>query len=124
MPALRLVLEGERVVDDNPVLPMGNRPTNERQAGWADEPLSLLALAEALQRLVGEAPDPYVGPSPELDAWFDRYGRAADILVEVSNGDSRLLRSLAGPVLEDGDQRQPGCGLIITAAIRLERGRR
>lgn len=124
MPALRLVLGSDRVADDNPALPMGNRPTSEAQAGWADEPLSLLALAVALEHLVGEAPDPYLGPSPELEAWFTRYGRAADILVEVANGDARALRRLFGPVLDDGEEREPGRGLIISAAVRVERGRR
>ena len=105
----------------------GRKLTYDRlpPAGWANERLSLLALAVALEHLVGEAPDPYAGPSPELDAWFARPNRrAADILVEVANGDARVLRSLAGPVLDDEDERQPGRGLIILAAIRLERGSR
>jgi hypothetical protein len=92
-------------------------------SSWAVEPLSLLTLAVALEHLIGEAPK-LCGPPQELDAWFSRHGRAADILVEVSNRDARLLRSLSGPVLDDGDERPPGRGLLITAAIGVEVGRR
>jgi len=120
MPALRLVLGSDPVADDNLVSP-GSRSA---PTGWADEPRSLLALAVALEHLVGEAPDPYLGPSPVLDAWFARYGRATDILVEVANGGAGVLRSLSGPVLDDGEERAPGRGLLIAAAITVERGRR
>ena len=113
---LRLVLPNDQVA--------GNNAAKERQARWANEPRSLLALAVALDHLVGEGPDPYACPLSELEAWSARYDRAAGILVEVANGDARVLRSLAGPVLDDDDERRPGRGLIILAAIRLERGSR
>ena len=120
MPALRLVLGSDPGADDNVLATRGrSAPT-----GWADEPRSLLALAVALDHLVGEGPAPYAGPSPELDSWFARYGRAAEMLGEVANCDARVLRSLAGPVLDDGEKREPGRQLIIAAAVVVEGSRR
>jgi hypothetical protein len=89
--------------------------------GWAQEPLSLLTLAVALEHLVGPSPDAYAdGLTPELSAWFDRHCRAADILAEVANGDAAALRSIVGPPHDDDGPRPPGTGLVVTAAIILE----
>ena len=108
-PALRLVGGDERP----PVAP---------PAGWSTEPDALLALAVALEAVVGEGPDPYAegGMTPALQSWFDRYGRAADILVEVAGGDASLLRSTA-PARPDIGDDPPGASLLGLAAITAER---
>lgn len=112
-PVLRLVLGG---------LPAPLEPTT-KAFQWSRQPRSLLALAVALEHLVGDAPDGQEW-CPSLEQWFGRYERAASILAELSNGDARLLRSLSGPLLEgDDDRRGPGEALLIAATISVEGGR-
>lgn len=115
MPALRLVGVDERlppsIEEDQPA------------TGWASDPAALLALAIALGAVVGESPDPYAeGMTPELQAWFDRHGRAAEILVEIGDGDAAALRA-AAPKHPDIGDAPPGHSLLILAAIIIERGR-
>lgn len=108
MPALRLVGDDQQLSYPEP------------KAGWSTEPETLLALAVALEPLVGEAPDHLNGMSPELEAWFERHGRAGDILAELSNGDSAMLRA-AAPARPDIGDAPPGLELLLLAAIRIER---
>ena|GEM_PF-7027852 len=95
--------------------------TTQQSGGWANELLSLRNLAVALEQLAGPGPDPYQGPSDELFRWFDRYGRATEILAEVANRDAPLLRSLAGPPCDDEEPPPPGRELLLAAAIHVER---
>lgn len=90
-----------------------------RPSDWANEPCSLRALAVALEHLVGEGPDPYLLTN-ELVSWFERQGRAAEILVEVSNGDAGRLRSLMGPPHDDDGPRAIGTALLVAAALEIE----
>jgi hypothetical protein len=106
---LRLVSSQESLPPDSP-------------SRWANEPLSLRAVAVALEHLVGPGPDPYAGASPELDGWVERHRRAAAMLAEVANMDAGLLRSLAGPPHDDDGPRPVGTGLLVTAANSIGRG--
>jgi integrase len=96
--------------------------TDSRRGETAADPSPTVLAAEAarLDRdVVGDEPDDATTWSPELAAWFDRHGAAADALAGMVGGDARRLRQAAGPAPEVG--RVEGRGLLISAAIRAER---
>ena len=98
---------------------MAGASNDETTSGWADEPLSLRALAVALEHLAGPEPDVSTS-SEDLGWWFTRWDVASDILTEVANMDAAVLLSVAGP---EADDPPVGHRLLIAAAIRLDERR-
>lgn len=97
-------------------------PADDPAFRWASDPQALLDLAVALERLVGPGQDAYEGDvrdgiTPEAQAWHDRFHRAAMLLAEVANQDSKVLRSLISPPAEVGEISEPGRYLLLAGAI-------
>ncbi|MDQ3641786.1 MAG: hypothetical protein M3450_10110 [Actinomycetota bacterium] len=112
-PSLRLVRPEEELSD--PV--QAEAPA----AGWVSDAGSLVALGVALEQLVGPSPDTDDGYTEEAAAWHARYRRAAEMVVEAANRDSRLLRSLISPPPDIGELYVPGKSLLLLAMIIIER---
>lgn len=94
---------------------------SRRGESATDQPLDLVAEAVRLERdLVGEEPEDATAWTPQLAAWSGRHDAAADALAEMVRWDAQRLRQAAGPAPEVG--RIEGRGLLISAAIRAERG--
>lgn len=112
----------ERTPCQTPALRLlaGDASADDHDSGWVPEPRSLSALAVALEHLVGPEPDDALWIEQRA-GWDDRLHRAADILVEVSNRNAELLRAVAGPPY-DSERAPPGVGLLVLAAVRIERG--
>ncbi len=89
----------------------------------ADNRSPLRAVAEALTIWHELEPMPEVddGYTPETEAWFDRHRCAAAELAAEACGDPGALRAAHGPPWDSVESRPVALGLLISAAMELER---